>query len=223
MLAAYAPYANGGYYVRPTLLKQNKKPERKQIISKTIALEIQDILVKAVSEGTGKNAQIDGFEIAGKTSTAQKITSSGAYDGYIPGFIGFPVGSKKQFVVFVYIDSPKKSYYGNTVAAPIFQKIVKNILFRQKEYQNLARSYKDKKIRFDKINYQASSKRSYTKGYIPNLIGLDKATVENVMKSLGLDYSFSGFGVVKKQSPAPGEKASKGTKISVQFRAPQYE
>ena len=71
------------------------------------------------------------FEIAGKTSTAQKADQSGGYSGYVSGFIGYPVNVDKRFVVFVYVDEPKKAYYGNTVAAPIFQKIIKRILYIQ--------------------------------------------------------------------------------------------
>lgn len=223
MLAAYAPFANGGFYVKPTLLKTDKARERNRIISDVIAQEITGILSKAVSEGTGKNARIRGFDIAGKTSTAQKVTTNGVYDGYIPGFVGYPVGVKKKFVVFVYVDNPKKSYYGNTVAAPIFQKIVKNILFKQKEYQSMAKNRKIRGKNFDTINYKSSSKRSYVKGFVPNLIGLDKSTVEKIMKSLKLEYTHKGFGVVKKQFPLPGEKADKETKISIIFKAPQYE
>ena len=64
------------------------------------------------------------FQIAGKTSTAQKPSKKGGYEGYIPAFVGYPTNVKNRFVIYIYLDSPKGSiYYGNLVVSPIFKKI----------------------------------------------------------------------------------------------------
>ena len=99
----------------------NKKARR--VFSKDTISQIEEMLVDSVYNGTGGNAKIEHFQIAGKTSTAQKPSKNG-YDGYIPAFIGYPVNVEKRFVVYVYIDSPQgERYYGNLVAAPVFQKL----------------------------------------------------------------------------------------------------
>ena len=59
----------------------------------------------------------------------------GGYDGYIPGFVGYPVNIDRRFVIYVYIDSPKgEVYYGNAVAAPIFQKVAQYILYNDRDH-----------------------------------------------------------------------------------------
>ena len=81
--------------------------------------------------GTGENAQVKHFQIAGKTSTAQKPSNKGGYEGYIPAFVGYPTNIDKRFVVYVYLDSPKGPiYYGNLVAAPIFRKVSQYLLLK---------------------------------------------------------------------------------------------
>ena len=62
---------------------------------------LTDILIKAVEDGTGGQARIPYFKIAGKTSTAQRPDKEGGYSGYIPGFVGFPVNIKDRFVSIV--------------------------------------------------------------------------------------------------------------------------
>ncbi len=110
MLAAYGAIANGGNYVRPTFLKvENKKSVKKRrVISEKTSEVLSRILLDAVNDGTGTNARIDHFEIAGKTSTAQRVDGNGGYQGYVSGFIGFPMNVNRRFVVFVYVDNPQK-------------------------------------------------------------------------------------------------------------------
>ena len=226
MLASYAAIANGGHYVKPTLLKieDSSRIKSKRILSKETSDKLSQMLVKAVSDGTGKNARVKHFEIAGKTSTAQRVDGSGGYKGYVAGFIGYPVNVDKRFVVFVYVDDPKKSYYGNTVAAPIFKKIVKNVLYKRKEYKQLADSSGAEGTRnIDRLSSKYSSRRSIRKGTVPNFIGLDKTSVQNILDTLGLKHSQSGFGVVIEQHPAAGTSSDSSTVVRLKFRAPSYE
>ncbi|MBA2404415.1 MAG: penicillin-binding protein 2, partial [Bdellovibrionales bacterium] len=98
MLRSYAVIANGGYLVKPTLLKQGISqltPENK-IISSETAASVTKMLMNAVSDGTGTSAIIPHYEMAGKTGTAQRVSPRGGYDGYIGSFIGFPVNVNKK-------------------------------------------------------------------------------------------------------------------------------
>ena len=225
MLATYAPIANGGKYVKPTLLKINStnKVKSKRILSKNTSDNLTKMLVNAVEDGTGSNAKISHFKIAGKTSTAQRSDETGRYSGYVSGFIGYPVNVDRKFITFVYVDNPKKGYYGNTVAAPIFKKIVKNILYKNKNYNQLAVADKKEGNKLIKISRKYSSKRKIRKGLVPNFIGLDKNSAFKIMDALKTKYDHKGFGIVEEQKPEPGTKITKNTIIKLKFRAPTYE
>lgn len=224
MLASYAPFANGGYYVKPTFLKSSKHENNGEKILKDETIsQIQKMLIAAVEDGTGENAKVKYFTIAGKTSTAQRIDSSGKYKGYTSGFIGFPVGVEKNFVAFVYIEDPQKGYYGNQVAAPIFKKIVSSILYKKKEFNILAKETKGSSASMDRISYKSSAIRKTVKGIMPDLQGLDKSSTFKVLDKLKLDYDTKGFGVVFTQSPKAGTKITNNTKVAIEFKAPDYE
>lgn len=224
MLASYAAFANGGHYVKPTILKisDSNKIESKRVISEKTASSVTEMLRLAVEEGTGGNAKVKHFTIAGKTSTAQRIDSTGVYSGYIPGFIGYPLNVDKKFIVFVYVDNPKKGYYGNAVAAPIFQKIVKGILYKDKSYNRLAK-HKDGSATMDNISIKYASKRRVQKGIVPNLIGLDKNSAFKILDSIKAKYDHKGFGVVTKQSPKAGSNIGQNTIVKLRFKAPSYD
>lgn len=224
MLSAYSAFANGGHYVKPTILKVDdpKKIESKRIISRDTANTVTSMLIDAVEDGTGSNADIAHFRIAGKTSTAQRPDEKGGYSGYISGFLGYPVGTEKRFVVFVYIDKPEKGYYGNAVAAPIFKKIVEKILYKNKAYTKLAKLNPSKRKAFDKLNIKYSAlKRKVEKGKIPNLKGLDKKSATKLLNRLKIEFDSNGFGIVHKQFPAPGTTLGKNTKVKLIFKAPR--
>ena len=144
ILSAYSTIANGGYLVKPTIVKKwegerkDLGKEKRRVLSKKTAKFLTDILIKAVENGTGSQARIPYFKIAGKTSTAQG-DKEGGYSGYIPGFVGFPVNIKDRFVIYVYIEKPEgEDYYGNRVAAPVFKKIAHYYLYKNKDFDDLA-------------------------------------------------------------------------------------
>lgn len=226
MLAAYASIANGGYAVKPTILKieDKKKIKKEKILSKSTANALTRMMIAAVEDGTGKNARVKHFTIAGKTSTAQRVDSAGGYKGYIAGFIGYPVNVDKRFVIFVYVDNPtEKGYYGNQVAAPIFQKIAQGILYKNKSLNTLAKFKNHDKTNLDNISIKYSARRKISKGVVPNLLGLDKGSALEILDSLKAGYKHRGFGIVKKQSPAAGTPLGKNTIVKLYFEAPKYE
>ncbi len=134
MVRALSVIANGGYLVRPqvvreirdefgVVIKEEVPPMRQRIIDETIAVEIREILVHAVEEGTGQNAKIKGVKVAGKTGTAQKLNASGGYShsNFISSFMGFAPAENPMLAMIVMVDDPHPSYYGGTVAAPVFK------------------------------------------------------------------------------------------------------
>ena len=116
LVKAYSIVINGGYNVKPTLIK-NKKIKKKKILNKNVSEKILPILRKIVTtkEGTASLANVNGYEIGGKTGTAQKSTLGGYSQSKINTFISvFPISNPK-FVLAVMLDEPKtnKDYIYN--------------------------------------------------------------------------------------------------------------
>ena len=87
---------------------------------------MQELLESVVSEGTGKNAFIEGYEIGGKTATSQTLPRSA--NKYISSFVGFAPADNPQVLALVVIHNPKGIYYGGTIAAPVIKTVFENIL-----------------------------------------------------------------------------------------------
>jgi cell division protein FtsI (penicillin-binding protein 3) len=134
MVRAISVIANGGYLVQPvvmkeiqdesgTVVKRGVIPAKERIIEKEVTLKINDMLVRVVDEGTGQNAKIKGVSVAGKTGTAQKINPQGGYShsNFISSFMGYAPADNPLLAMIVMVDDPHPSYYGGTVAAPVFK------------------------------------------------------------------------------------------------------
>ena len=109
IVKAYSIIVNGGYDVNPTLVKINKKEKNKKILDKDISIKILPILRKIVStkEGTANLADINGYEIGGKTGTANKSLKGIYSKEKINTFISvFPI-TKPKFILAVMLDAPK--------------------------------------------------------------------------------------------------------------------
>ncbi len=229
MLSAYSAISNGGYYIKPTILKREKaeisEEDKTQIVDFQTSRELKEMLVQAVEDGTGGRARIPYFTIAGKTSTAQRSDQQGGYSGYIPGFIGFPIGTKDKFTVYVYVDKPEKgkSYYGGTVAGPVFKKIAQYILYKDRNLGNLTVKKKfNTTSSFDTVRIKHSSTR-IIKGGVPNFEGLDKKSASRLAKKLGLRIIHNGIGVVSSQIPDVGVKVEGETLVRLYYKPPSYE
>lgn len=227
MLRAYAAIANGGYLVKPTLLKSEEsqlKPENR-IISEKTANELTKMLVGVVNEGTGDAARIPHYEIAGKTGTAQRVSPTGGYSGYIGSFVGFPVNVNKKFVVLAYIDNPTdKGYYGGVTAAPIFRKVTQYILYKKKDFAQFAKyDEKSNTKNLDEVKtQQAQTTKFFAPGYMPDFSGLDKASAIQLAEERNIELELYGYGVVTRQSVTPGTVVSGKTSLRLQFEAPTY-
>ena len=100
--------------------------EKEQVLSTQTSKQMQQLLESVVSEGTGKNAYIEGYEIGGKTATSQTLPRSA--NKYISSFVGFAPADNPQILALVVIYNPKGIYYGGTVAAPVIRTVFENIL-----------------------------------------------------------------------------------------------
>src|SRR5204862_3976294 len=134
MASAVSSVANGGELVQPRVVRAvirdgARRPVPRKVLGRAIdgatAAEVTAIMEAVVERGTGRSAQIDGYTIAGKTGTAQKVVN-GRYSNtdYNVSFVGFVPSRKPVFTIVVVVDSPHKvPPYGATVAAPIFKRI----------------------------------------------------------------------------------------------------
>jgi cell division protein FtsI (penicillin-binding protein 3) len=132
MAAAYAAIANRGVWSRPHLVDHvmgGGRPSlyHRRLVSRGIAHELMLMLEDVVAEGTGQYAAIPGYQVAGKTGTAQKPDSHGGYatGRYVASFVGIVPASRPRLVVLVTVDEPQGAIFGGVVAAPVFQQIAR--------------------------------------------------------------------------------------------------
>lgn len=131
LVSSYAPLANGGYIVKPTILKATSDNNfLNQVISSETSRKITDMLVNVVENGTGRKAKIDGIKIAGKTGTAQKVID-GRYsmDRHIVSFVGYLPAYSPRYIIGVILDEPKVSKWASDTAAPLFKEIAEILLY----------------------------------------------------------------------------------------------
>jgi cell division protein FtsI/penicillin-binding protein 2 len=137
MLSAFATIANGGVWVEPKLLYGTANPdgtserasaaETKRIVPRRVARQMTSILGGVVNKGTGIEAQIPGYQVAGKTGTAQKV-ENGAYGaGRVASFAGFAPAHDPQVAAIVVLDEPTPIWGGST-SAPTFKTIMQRAL-----------------------------------------------------------------------------------------------
>jgi cell division protein FtsI (penicillin-binding protein 3) len=126
LAAAYAAVANEGILVQPHLLKSQTSFWSRRVINAVVAVQLRDMLTVTVNDGTGSRARVKGYEVAGKTGTAQKVKLDGSgYDEsrYVASFVGMVPAADPQLVILVMVDEPATSHLGALVAAPAFSKI----------------------------------------------------------------------------------------------------
>jgi len=211
LVRAVAAIANDGWLMKPQLVKEIRdfegnlireiKPEPvRQVISKQISEKVRYILETVVSEGTGKNARIEGYKVAGKTGTAQKILPGGGYSHseYVASFVGFAPADKPRIACLVIVDSPQGVYYGGTVAAPVFKNVVRDTL-RYLE------------IPPEVVNDVKNIEEKVT---VPNVKNQKLNQALKELKSIGLKVKVEGQGdQVIIQLPPAGSEVIKGSNI----------
>ena len=233
LASAYAAIANGGYLIKPSLIKQilsakgeviySQKPEIiRKIANPEIMETVKDMLVDVVQYGTGEKAKIKGWSIAGKTGTAYKFIDGSYSNKYISNFAGFFPAEKPQVVGVIILDEPKYGYHwGGYGAAPVFRRIAQRIInvddsikHHKKEKRPtetvIANNDNEKSlIALSTVN----SLKKYQDGYaiVPNVRGMSIRKAKSILKKSNLRAKFEGSGQVVWQSPAPGTKKLPGT------------
>ena len=139
---AYLAIGNKGELVKPALIKKIQSEDQKFVkkstvnkirnaISKKISSEVLELLENVVLKGSGRRAKIKGFRVGGKTGTAQKANPDGRgyfKDKYIASFIGLAPISDPKVLCLVVVDEPHGSIWGESVAGPVFQRVVEETL-----------------------------------------------------------------------------------------------
>ncbi len=129
MASMYQAIANGGVMVAPHVVARIQgekvhRPWRRRILSPAVDAQMVSMLEGVVDGGTGVQATIPGYTVAGKTGTAQKPSPDGGYSNqYDASFIGFLPAEDPQVEIMIVVDSPQTSHFGGDVAAPAFEQI----------------------------------------------------------------------------------------------------
>lgn len=137
MATTVSSLINGGRRVTPHLgkavldkegnvIEELDYKEKNGVISQETSATMRMLLESVVSEGTGKNAYIEGYSIGGKTATSQTLPRSA--NKYISSFIGFAPAENPQVLGMIVIHNPQGVYYGGTIAAPVMKNIFDNVL-----------------------------------------------------------------------------------------------
>ncbi len=143
MVMAYAAIANGGLLMKPTLVKEIRDTEGKvvfrsepEVIREVMIREtcesVKELLVGVVERGTGVKTRIEGYQMAGKTGTAQKtLPGKRGYEcgKYITSFGGFFPVQDPGYAVFVMLDEPKRDKWGGESAAPLFRELAESTIY----------------------------------------------------------------------------------------------
>jgi cell division protein FtsI (penicillin-binding protein 3) len=136
---AMAAVANGGRLLRPHVVARvegergverlDEPFEQGQALTPAVAAQLEELLAEVVRAGTGRQAAIDGYPVAGKTGTAQKVVG-GRYSHryFMSSFVGYAPISDPRLVAVVALDEPWPAYYGGVVAAPAFAAIARQVL-----------------------------------------------------------------------------------------------
>lgn len=247
--AAFSVLANGGTYYPPSIVRQVidaegqplplERPEPERVVRTSTAKTVIEMLESVVHtrHGTGRNAAIEGYRVAGKTSTAQKANrEQGGYaeHDYFASFVGAVPAGDPRVVILVSVDSPQGGHYGNEVAAPTFSRLGARIMTHLgAEREDGTRPSPDP-IRLMADNTMLlegftpttdvepslpGQRRPSVSAGLPDLTGLTLVEVIDVAERLDVRLRPQGTGIAVMQSLPPGP-VDRGSVVEVLFEAP---
>lgn len=127
---AYSVLANDGKLVSPVLVQGTAMPPSYSVVDEQLVRQVRDMMVDVVDHGTGTRAQIEGFQVAGKTGTGHLVGAGGYEDSrYASLFAGIVPAENPELVAVVVVTDPQSGdYYGGLVAAPVFSEVMTDAL-----------------------------------------------------------------------------------------------
>ena len=207
LISAVSAVANGGNLMKPYLVKQlidddgnivktTEPTVVRQVISKETSDTVRMLLENAVTNGSGQNAYIKGYRVAGKTGTSEKIPRGNGK--YIASFVGFAPANDPKVACLVMLDEPSNGeYYGGRIAAPVVGKIMEDTL----RYLKVEPQYTEE----EKENMDV---------YVPDVKGLAKDKAIKDITAENLKYTVVGNGdTVKDQMPKVGATLSANSTV----------
>lgn len=230
MTTAMAAVANGGYLMKPLIVKQIENAEGevvrpvtpvavRQVVRSSTVETLTQILTEVVREGTGKRAAVPGYTVAGKTGTAQMIDATGAYSmvDHVASFVGFVPASRPALVVLVSLEKPRGPLnQGGDVAAPVFSAIAERALHRlaipPDDPSRVLRPAADALIasRAAPVPLTAVPASTIAATGMPSLLGLSAREASSLAVRHGLMVDLEGSGRVIDQTPRAGESIEPG-------------
>jgi cell division protein FtsI (penicillin-binding protein 3) len=240
LVSALSAIANGGNLMRPYLVEQilddNGTVVQKfdpQIVRRVISPETAQKVTKMMETvtgdgGTGTKAALDGFRVAGKTGTAQKVdpvTRSYSPSKRIGSFVGFVPADKPKLTIAVIIDEPQGVKYGGVVAAPAFREIAQNSLAYLKIQPNVPTTAAAKPAEakaspvpaVESLSDGDVQDASAGDEIMPNFKGMSMRRVLQVMEKRGINIRLLGSGRAAEQSPPPGHKIREANEVWIKF------
>lgn len=212
MITAACAIANGGTLMEPQIVSKVMDGENvvyelepkvvRQVISADVAAQVREMMVGVVTDGSGANAAIDGYTVAGKTGTAQKAEGGVYASGkYVGSFIGMVPANDPELVCLIIVDEPSGIYYGSQVAAPVFKSVISDVL----RYLG---------IEPDSEPQNEDSEEDDIVAQVPNVVNLDVDSAIAMLKDVGFKVSISGEGpLVTSQSPLASYYAESGSTV----------
>ena len=229
LAVAFSAIANNGFIVKPYIIdkiyNKDKNLEQKtmslvkrQISSEKKINEIKEMLRQVVLNGTGTEADIKGWNVAGKTGTAQKyINGKYSNDHFISNFVGFFPASKPEILSVIVLDEPKSPmHWGGIGAAVAFKRVIKRIINmddritppvkekRQEKPNHFVYSELDRMIARNQIPYALSTTNIQKRIEVPNVLGKSLKKAISILSNAGLKVKVNGSGQVIEQFPKPG-------------------
>lgn len=257
LASAMSAIANGGRLMKPLLVSRVTDTEgniveefaptvRRQVVPAHIARLVGDMLTAVTAEGgTGEDAALDGFVVAGKTGTAQKADyTRGGYaaEQWTATFVGFVPAQHPRLVIAVAIDEPVIDHYGGTVAGPVFRRIaeaglrhmgvapaqggakladiVKEMRAEEAELASAGSADKPSADKKDEVKGKTAQPLEAGNVRVPDLRGLGARASLVALKKAGLFATLSGSGAVSEQSPEAGAAVAEGAMVQLVLRRP---
>ena len=217
LINAISAIANGGNLMTPRLVSHvvdsdgnivsEMPPEvKRRVISESTSKTMMEMMEDVVSSGTGGNAYVPGYRVAGKTGTARKVIDSGYAKGkYIGSFIAVAPADDPQLSILVIVDEPEGMYYGGSIAAPAAAEVIEKSL----SYLEVSPEFTDKEKKEEKDMI-----------VVPSLINKTLDEAGEIIVKAGLKYSVdsdisSEKAKIVKQYPKAGVKSEKGAIIDL--------